>query len=58
MEEESALTFQATFKKAMTGVDGGWVLSLDMSESSGDMIADIARLKGVLLQVAIIPIDL
>lgn len=54
-EEEVAITFSATFKKAATGVDGGWVLSFDLAESAGNVIADIARLKGVVLQVALVP---
>lgn len=53
---EEGITFTATFGKAMTTVDGSWRLSLDLSEDSGGYMAELSKLKGVLLQVAIIPI--
>lgn len=43
MEEPIAL--QCTFSKATTLVDGGWRISFDSSEFSGDIVAKIASLK-------------
>jgi len=50
------ITFTAVFSKALTTPDGGWRLQLDLSQDSGQVIADIAKLNGVNLQVAIVPI--
>ena len=54
-KEDLAIAFEATFKKAQTSVDGGWVLSLDLSEKDSKVISEIAALKDVVLQVVIIP---
>lgn len=50
-----AITFQATFSKATTLVDGGWRVSFDLSESSGHKAAQIAALTGSILQIAVVP---
>lgn len=55
--DHPGITFNATFSKATTLVDGGWRLSLDLSENDGDKITELAMLSRDLLQVAIIPID-
>jgi hypothetical protein len=55
--EEDAITFHATFGKALTTVDGGWRLQLELSENCGGIVADIAKLKGVLLHVVIMAIN-
>ena len=54
-EEDLAVTFSATFKKAYTGADGGWVLSLDLEETAGEDLSDRVRIKGRDCQVAISP---
>ena len=48
------IAIQAIFAKATTLVDGGWRLSLDLSEDSSDQISKIADLKDEPLYITII----
>lgn len=56
--DDIAVTFQAVFAKAVTLQDGSWRLTLDLQEGFDKTISDIASLRGKILQVALVPIDL
>lgn len=56
-EDEISVTFMATFVKAATLIDGGWRLSLDIPEDQGQVVSEIAQLRGYRLQVAVVAIQ-
>lgn len=53
--EDQAVTFQAIFSKAATTVDGGMRVTFDLDENWGPIIEDLAKLRGKILHIAIIP---
>lgn len=51
------ITFQAIFNQAKTTPDGGWRITLDLSAEEAHKVTQLAVMKDVLLQVAVIPIS-
>lgn len=49
------ITFVATFNKATTTVDGGWRIYLDLLDTDGDKVSEIAKNKDHTFQVAMVP---
>ena len=52
--EDNSVTFQATLGKISTLVDGGVRITLDLPESAGEILSELASLRGVALQVALV----
>lgn len=50
------ITFSAIFNKATTTVDGGWLVSFQVSQDKAAQIIQIASMRQSVLQVAVIPI--
>lgn len=48
------ITFTAIFYKAITTIDGGLRLSLDLSNNQAQALVDLIKLQGRQLEVAII----
>lgn len=56
-DKTKGLTFLAIFNKATTTIDGGWNVTLSISQEQADTITKLAELRDTVLQVAIIPIE-
>lgn len=54
---EPGISFTAIFQSAKTTQDGGWRVSFDISEDESAKVAQVACLKGGLLQLAVVPIE-
>lgn len=50
-----SISFQATFFKATTTVDGGLRISLDIPEHQAQVFVDLIKYQKRVLEVAIIP---
>lgn len=56
MTEHEGITFNATFAKATTLIDGGWRISLDLPDFEAQKVTALAQLSDRALQVAIVPL--
>jgi hypothetical protein len=52
---DQAVTFQAIFNKATTTIDGGWNVTLSVSNDEAQRILQLSNMRDQVLQVAIIP---
>ncbi len=50
-----AITFKAIFSKVATTVDGGWNLTLSVSQDDSQALLQLAELREQVLAVAIVP---
>ena len=53
----SPITFVANFHKITTLVDGGWRISLDVSQTESDAILTLSKHRDTNLQCALIVVD-
>jgi hypothetical protein len=53
---DGGITFQAHFARASTTVDGGWRVSFDVDQDAAPMLAELAKLRQVRFQLALVPI--
>lgn len=51
------ITFQAIFQKLTTLVDGGYRITLDVSQNEAKNLFTLSQLRTSLLQVAVLPIE-
>jgi len=51
------ISFSCIFNKAQTTIDGGWIISFQVSQDEADQIMKLASLRDALMQLAVIPIN-
>lgn len=55
MNEIESITFLATLVRITTTDDGGWRVTLDVPSSDGEACLKLARQRGQVLQLAVLP---
>ena len=51
------IAFKAVLNKAQTTIDGGWRVTLDVSQDEADEILKLTNFRDYVLTVGIIPFD-
>jgi hypothetical protein len=52
------VTLQAIFSRAVTTTDGGWNLTFSVASNEAAQVLQIAQLRDMVLQLAVIPVEI
>lgn len=56
MKEPEGITFKANFERLTTTIDGGWNLTLSVSQKEAESVLAVSGKRDLVFQVAIVPI--
>lgn len=54
---QPGIAFKAILMKAQTMVDGGWRITLDVSQDEAAQILQLVQFRGQILQIAAVPLE-
>ena len=55
-EEMTGITFSATVNKIATTIDGGWRITIDVSNSETDQVMALSEVRNKVLQIGIVEV--